>query len=62
MGKVNHKKTHLAIQRKRHDREKIRKLKAKYQNADARDRQNILEKIQKISPGYPASELQGPKK
>ncbi len=62
MGKVNKKKKHLLIKRKLHVKEKIRKLRAKYQAADGREKQNILEKIRKISPAYPASDLQNPKK
>jgi hypothetical protein len=62
MGKVNRKKKHLAILRKKHAGEKIRKLKAKYQTADGRERQTIFDKIRKISPAYPASELQASKK
>ncbi len=62
MGKVYRKKKHLLLVRTKQAREKIRKLKAKYRAADTRERQNILAKIQKISPGYPTSELQTPKK
>lgn len=53
MGKVYAKKHHLALQRKRTQREKIRKLLEKYASADSKTREQIAAKIRKLSPWYP---------
>ncbi len=58
MGKVNRKKRHLLIKRKKQRREKIDRLRARYLGADAREREKILGKIGRISPTSPAGEVE----
>jgi hypothetical protein len=57
MGKETKRKRKFAIHFKLHKREKIGKLKARYLTADMKERERILIKIQKLSPGYPIGEL-----
>jgi hypothetical protein len=57
MGKETKRKRYFAIRRKLHLKEKIEKLKASYSTADAREREQIISKILKLSPGYPTNEI-----
>lgn len=57
MGKVNGAKRHFIIKKNIKKHEKIKKLKEEYQNADARDKEQIIAKIRKISPAYPVEQL-----
>jgi hypothetical protein len=45
------------IKKKRERYEKIKKLKERYLAGDSIEKQKIIEKIKKLSPGYPMSEL-----
>jgi len=56
MGKVYARKHHLALKRKRDQKEKIHKLLEKYTTADTRTKEQLAVKIHKLSPWYP---LQG---
>lgn len=53
MGKVYAKKHRLALERKRAQREKIRRLLEKYTSADPKAKEKIAAKIRKLSPWYP---------
>lgn len=53
MGKVYARKHHLALKRKRAQREKIRKLLEKYSSADPKVKEQIAAKIRQLSPWYP---------
>ncbi len=54
MGKVNHRKKHIALKIRHRKKEKIRRLIAKAQTADLRERDALLKKLQRIAP-YPVS-------
>ena len=54
MGKVNHRKRHIALKINHRKKEKIRRLIAKAQVADLRERDALLKKLQRIAP-YPVS-------
>ncbi len=50
MGKVNHRKKHIALKIKHRKKEKIRKLMARAQAADPRERDALVKKIQRVAP------------
>jgi hypothetical protein len=54
MGTINHRKKHIALKIKHRKKEKVRRLIAKAQTADSRERDAILKKIQRIAP-YPVT-------
>ena len=57
MGKETKRKRQFAIRHHLQKREKIGKLKQRYANADAREREKLLAKILKLSPDYSVDEL-----
>jgi hypothetical protein len=57
MGKENKRRRYFVIKKKRERYEKIKKLKERYLAGDSIEKQKIIEKIMKLSPGYPMSEL-----
>ncbi len=56
MGKGTKRKRQFIIRHKLHKKEKILKLKTKYQNADLKERERIIAKIRKISTTTPVDE------
>jgi len=53
MGKVYARRHHLALKRKRDQKEKIHKLLEKYTSADPRTKEQLAAKIRKLSQWYP---------
>ncbi len=53
MGKVYARRHHLALKRKRDQKEKIHKLLEKYVSADPRTKEQLAVKIHKLSQWYP---------
>jgi hypothetical protein len=52
MGKETKRKRKFAILHRLRKKEKMGKLKTRYQTADSKERERILTKVRKISPGY----------
>ncbi len=52
MGEINRKKRHIVLTLKRKRHYKIKKLLQQYQAADARQREHIAAKIQRLSPWH----------
>lgn len=58
MSKGSVKRRQFKIRAKRKKRQKIKKLKDRYLEAKSKsEKEKILEKISKIAPHYPASEI-----
>lgn len=53
MGKINARKKHFALKRKRDQHEKIQKLLEKYASADPKVKEQLAAKIRKLSMWYP---------
>lgn len=60
MGKISPKRRQFVIKSRRKRKVKIQKLKEKYfQAKKKKEKEDILEKIKRIAPHYPAEELLG---
>jgi hypothetical protein len=57
MGKETKRKRQFAIRHKLQKKEKIGKLKARYNSADSKERERIFAKIRKLSPDYSIDEM-----
>lgn len=57
MGKETKRKRQFAIRHHLQKREKIGKLKVRYANGDAREREKLVAKILKLSPNYLLDEI-----
>jgi hypothetical protein len=56
MGTVNKHRYHIVLKIKHHKKAKLRKLIARLQTADLREREILVKKIQRVAPFSPYAE------